>query len=71
MKFLPVKRSAQLVLCPQPNPHLRTPRFPRDLGAWLTLLAFCRVKVIPSLRVGVTLQHQLVAWEKTKPTGLT
>lgn len=54
---LQVNRSAQLVLCPQPNLHLLTPHFPWDLGACLALIAFCSVKVIPSLKVDVTLQH--------------
>lgn len=47
MQLLQVNRSAQLVLCPQPNLCLLTPHFPRDLGACLVLLAFCRVKSQP------------------------
>ena len=64
MRLLQVNRSAWLVLCPQPDLHLLTPHFPWDMGACLALLAFCRVKVIPSLKVGITLRHRYVALGK-------
>lgn len=37
-----------------------------DVGACLAFLAFCRVKVTPSLKVGITLQHHHIALGKAK-----